>query len=238
MVSIAGSKKLKRQMAPTFWKINRKEHRFVVTVRPGPHSRSASIPTAVLLRDTLKLVSNLREAKSTIYRGKVKVDGVKRKSLHHGIGLMDVVELEGISNIYRMVPKSSTLLQPVKISDSEKSKKLVKITSKTTIKGGKTRVGFHDGRTLTLEAKVKVGDSCLIQIPEQKVLDVIPLEKQSQIIITRGVNAGKIGTIIEIKPGTFILPKHILVNIDEREIEIPEKLVMVVGKDKPAIQIT
>jgi len=32
MGSIAGSKKLKRQMAPTFWGINRKENRFVITV--------------------------------------------------------------------------------------------------------------------------------------------------------------------------------------------------------------
>ena len=93
MVSISGSKKLKRQMAPTFWGITRKDKRFVVTVKPGPHPKNNSIPTAVLLRDTLKLVTTLREAKSTIYDGKVTIDGIKRKSLHHGIGLMDVIEL-------------------------------------------------------------------------------------------------------------------------------------------------
>jgi len=95
MGSIAGSKKLKRQMAPTFWGINRKEKRFVITVRPGSHPKNNSIPTAVLLRDTLKKVKTLREAKSSIYGGKVKVDGVIQKSLHHSIGLMDVIELEG-----------------------------------------------------------------------------------------------------------------------------------------------
>ena len=54
MVSIAGSKKLKRQMAPQFWGITRKSKRFVITVRPGPHRKNYSIPTAVFLRDTLK----------------------------------------------------------------------------------------------------------------------------------------------------------------------------------------
>ena len=39
MGSIAGSKKLKRQMAPTFWGIGRKEKRFVITVRPGSHPK-------------------------------------------------------------------------------------------------------------------------------------------------------------------------------------------------------
>jgi len=110
MVSIAGSKKLKRQMAPQFWGITRKNHRFVITVKPGPHKKNYSVPTAVFLRDTLKLVTSLREAKSAIYAGKVKIDGVVRKSLHHAIGLMDVVELENVPDIYRLVPSEKKLI--------------------------------------------------------------------------------------------------------------------------------
>ncbi len=237
MVSIAGSKKLKRQMAPTFWGITRKEKRFVVTVKPGPHKKNYSIPSAVLLRDTLKLVTTLREAKSAIYGGQVTVDGVIRKSLHHGMGLMDVVELKGISDVYRLVPKGGHVLEPLKIVPSEKSKKLVKVNSKTTIKGGKTQIGFHDGRSVISDSKVNVGDSCLIQIPEQKILDVVKLEKGNQVIIIRGINAGQVGSIEEIKEGSFILPKRVLVSLEGRKIEIPIELVMLVGKDKPIIQI-
>ena len=123
MVKIAGSKKLKRQMAPLFWGITRKEKRFVVTVKPGSHRRNASIPSAVFLRDTLKIVKTLREAKFAIYNGKVTVDGIKRKSLHHGIGLMDVIELDGLNEIYRLVPKNGALLKPIIINSEEKSKK-------------------------------------------------------------------------------------------------------------------
>ena len=95
MVSISGSKKLKRQMAPQFWGITRKNKRFVITVKPGSHKKNHSIPTAVFLRDTLRIVTTLREAKTSIYSGSVKVDGIVRKSLHHSIGLMDVVETKG-----------------------------------------------------------------------------------------------------------------------------------------------
>lgn len=237
MVSISGSKKLKRQMAPTFWGITRKDKRFVVTVKPGPHPKSNSIPTAVLLRDTLKLVTTLREAKTAIYEGKVTIDGIKRKSLHHGIGLMDVIELEGISDTYRLVPQKGHVLKPLKIKDSEKSKKLVKVTNKTTIRDGKTQIGFHDGRSLVSDTKVNIGDSCLMQIPEQKILDVIKLEKGSHVIVTRGINTGQVGSIDEIRDGTFILPKRALVALGERKIEIPTTLVMAVGKEKPIIQI-
>lgn len=237
MVSIAGSKKLKRQMSPIFWGITRKDDRFVVTVRPGGHSKHSAIPSAVFIRDILKLATTLREAKSAIYGGKIKIDGVVRKSLHHGIGLMDVVELDGIPEIYRLVPKDSMVLQPITINSAEKSKKLVKVTSKATIKGSKTQLGFHDGRSLVSDTKLNVGDTCVMQIPEQKILDVIKLEKGTQVIVTSGINAGRVGKIEEMKEGTFVLPKRAAVNIGERQIEIPTDLIMAVGKDKPLIQI-
>ena len=237
MVKIAGSKKLKRQMAPLFWGIARKEKRFVVTVKPGTHKKNYSIPTAVLLRDKMKIVSTLREAKSVIYAGKVTIDGVKRKSLHHGIGLMDVVELDGISDSYRLVPKDGTILTPIKINTDEKNKKIVKVTGKTSMKGGKTQIKFHDGRTLISDELVNVNDSCVLQIPEQKILEVIKLEKNTKILITRGINAGKTGEIKEIKEGTFVLTKRIVTTIDDKLIEIPIRLVIAVGKDKPVMQI-
>ena len=237
MGSIAGSKKLKRQMAPKYWGITRKNKRFVITVRPGAHAKSQSIPTAVLLRDTLKKVTTLREAKSVIYDGKINVDGITRKSLHHSIGLMDVITLDGTTDIYRLVPKDGKLLKPLQIDSSEKSKKLVKVTSKVTIKGGKTQLGFHDGRSLITDTDVNVNDSCLIQIPEQKILNVIKLEKNSQVIVIKGVNAGKIGYVDKIKDGTFGLSKRIDLVMDDKKIEIPLKLTMVIGKEKPVIQI-
>lgn len=237
MVSIAGSKKLKRQMAPQFWGINRKTNRFVVTVKPGPHKKEESIPTAVFLRDTLKIVSTLREAKTAIYSGRVKIDGIVRKSLHHAIGLMDVVELQNVSDIYRLVPTDGKILRPVKINDSEKSKKIVRVKSKTTIKNGKIQIGFHDGRSIISDVHVNVNDSCLIQIPDVKILDILKLEKDAHVLVTRGVNAGEIGKIETIEEGTFILPKRILLSLEERKIEIPSNVVMVIGKEEPVIQI-
>jgi len=237
MVSIAGSKKLKRQMAPSFWGISRKNKRFAITVRPGSHSKARSIPTAILLRDILKIVTTLREAKSTIYGGKVTIDGVKRKSLHHSIGLMDVVELENISDVYRFVPKDSKILKPLKINETEKTKKLAKVVSKTSIKGGKTQLGFHDGRSMISDIDVKVDDSCLLEIPKQKILEVIKLEQGCQVIVTLGINAGQIGTVKKIEEGTFSLPRRVLLELGERKIEISTEMIMVVGKEKPVIQV-
>ncbi len=237
MVSIAGSKKLKRQMAPQFWGIARKDKRFVITTKPGPHKKSYAIPTAVFLRDTLKIVSTLREAKASIYSGKVKIDGVVRKSLHHAIGLMDVIELENVSDIYRLVPTEGKILKPIKIKDAEKSKKLVRIVTKTTINKGKTQTGFHDGRSTLAEVNGKVGDTCVMQIPDQKVLEVIKLEAGCQGLVTRGINAGQIGKVENVEEGTFILPKRVILILGDRKIEIPADVIMPIGKEEPVIQL-
>ncbi len=237
MVSISGSKKLKRQMAPQFWGISRKDKRFVITVKPGPHKKAYSVPTAVFLRDMLKIVTSLREAKASIYSGKVKIDGVVRKSLHHSIGLMDVIELENVSDVYRLVPKEGKLLRPLKINESEKTKKLVRVTSKSTISKGRMQIGFHDGRSTISDTQVSVGDTCLIQIPDQKILEVIKLEAGVQALVTRGINAGQIGKVESIEEGTFILPKRAVLVLGERKIEIPADIIMAIGKEEPAIQI-
>ncbi len=237
MVSISGSKKLKRQMAPLFWGIGRKDKRFVVTVRPGPHPKSQSIPSAVFLRDTLRIVSSLREAKSAIYSGSVRVDGIVRRSLHHGIGLMDVVELDNVEDVYRLVPGRGAPLTPIKISPEEKAKKLCRVTSKVSIRGKRTQIGFHDGRTIIADTDARPGDTCVVQIPEQKILETIRLEEGAQIIVTKGTNAGQTGTIEKIEGGTFNLPRRAQVTLGDRRIEIQTDNTMAIGRDSPAIQI-
>lgn len=237
MVSISGSKKLKRQMAPLFWGITRKDKRFVITVKPGPHGRHVSIPTAVFLRDMLRVVTSLREAKAAIYAGKIKIDGATRKSLHHAIGLMDVVELDGFEKAYRMVPTDGRLLSAITIADDERDKKIVKVKNKTTISNGRMQIGFHDGRSMISDADVRVGDTCLIQVPKQKIIQVIRFEEGCQALVTRGINAGRIGTIKKIEEGTFILPRRVLLALEDREIEIPADIIMPIGKDRPVIKV-
>lgn len=224
-------------MAPTFWGIGRKSKRFVVSVRPGSHRKNYSVPTAVFLRDMLKVVTTLREAKSAIYSGSVKVDGVERKSLHHSIGLMDVIELRNMPDAYRMVPADGKLLKPIKIDNSEKTKKICRATSKATVSGGRTQIGFHDGRSAITDMDISVGDSCLVKVPDQEILEVIPLEKGCQVLVVRGTNAGKTGTVESVERGTFILPRRIVLALEDRRIEIPAEIVMPVGKDSPTIRI-
>jgi len=55
--------------------------------------------------------------------------------------------------------------------------------------------------------------------------------------VIEGANVGQIGRINKINDGSFILQKHIELITDDKKIDIPARLVLVVGKEKPVIQI-
>lgn len=231
-----GDTRVKRQMAPTFWTIKRKESQFVLSVKAGPHPKNRAYPLGMVLRDVLKVANTMREAERILNAGRVKVDGVVRYDSNFAVGLMDVVEL-ATGQAYRISPKDSALLTSIPIEDSEKAVKLVKVTSKTTIKGKKIQYGFHDGKTLISDQKLKVGDSCIIDLPKVQIKNHIAFEKGATALIITGENAGSVGKIEDIQDGIFSLPKRALVSFDGKSVELPVEMVMVVGKDKPVIKV-
>jgi small subunit ribosomal protein S4e len=224
-------------MAPRFWDIRRKESQFVLSTKPGPHPKKRSYPLGMILRDVLKLAGTMREAERVLVEGKVKVDGVTRYDANLAVGLMDVIELS-TGQVFRMVPKDSLLLTSIAIDKSEGNMKLVKVTSKKTIKGKKIQYGFHDGKTITSEQNLKVGDSCVIQVPEVQIKNHIPFAKSATVLIITGENAGHIGKVDDFKDGIFSLPRRALVSFEDRSVELPVEMVMVVGSDGPVMKVS
>ena len=231
-----GDTRVKRQMAPTFWAIKRKESQFALRVKPGPHPKDKAYPLGMVLRDVLRVAKTMHEAERLLRAGKVKVDGVVKRDPNLAIGLMDLIEL-ATGQAYRMIPKNSLLLDAIAVDGAEKDVKLVRVTSKTTIAGKKLQYGFHDGKTKISDKELKVGDTCIIQLPKVEIKDRVAFEKGSTALIITGENAGKTGKIEDIRDGVFSLPKRALVSFDERSVELPVEMVMVVGQDKPVIKV-
>jgi small subunit ribosomal protein S4e len=228
--------RIKRQLAPTFWAIKRKEGQFVMRVNPGPHPGKEAYPLGMILRDVLKLASTRYEVDRILKTGKVKVDGVIRRDPNFAIGLMDVVEL-AMGQAYRMVPKNGVLLSPIAIEDAERGLKLIKITSKTSIRGKKMQYGFHDSKTLISDQNLKVGDSCIVSLPAVNITNHIAFEKGATALIITGENAGAVGKIEDIQDGVFSLPKRALVSFDDKSVELPVEMVMAIGTDRPVIRV-
>jgi small subunit ribosomal protein S4e len=240
MANKGGRTTVKRQLAPVFWDINRKQGRFIIRTYPGTHAKKYAYSIGVILRDVLKVTKNMHEAKKIVNAGKVKIDNIIRYNVNFAVGLMDTIELvSSQQKVYRLVPRKS-LLYPIEISDNEKTLKLLKIKNKSIIKGNKIQYGFHDGKTIISEAIYSVGDTCLVKVPELEIIETLKLQSDCLAILTRGDNAGSIGKIQEIKEGTFSLPKRVIISVESRLLEIPIDMIMVIseGDNNPKIKVT
>jgi small subunit ribosomal protein S4e len=237
MGKMGGDTRLKRQLAPTFWNICRKQSQFVLKASPGPHRKDKSYPLGIILRDVLRVANSMHEAKTIVSTGKIKVDGIKRRDVKFPVGLMDVIELTTTGQSYRFVPRDSKLLIPVEIQDDEKLVKFVKVYSKITTKGGKLQYGFHDGKTMISEQSLSVGDTCLLDFEKLSITDIVRFEKGNLGLITSGDNSGSLGTIEDIKDGLFSLPKRVILSLENRSVEIPTAIVMAVGREAPLIKV-
>jgi small subunit ribosomal protein S4e len=232
-----GDSTLKRQLAPTFWDIRRKQGRFVLKASPGPHRKQNSYPLGIILRDVLKVATTMHEVKTIVSAGKVKVDGIARRDVKFPVGLMDVIDLTSTGQSYRLVPRDSKLLVHVEIQNAENMVKLAKVTSKVTTNGGKLQYGFHDGKTMLSDQRFSVGDSCLIDFQNHTIKNIVRFEKGNLGLITRGDNAGSFGKIEDIKDGIFSLPKRAILTLEGRSVELPTEFVMTVGSDAPLIKV-
>ncbi|HEY9399593.1 MAG TPA: S4 domain-containing protein [Nitrososphaeraceae archaeon] len=238
MAKKGGDKRLKRQIAPRFWQVNRKSARFILNTMPGPHTRKFSYPIGVVLRDLLHVCSNVREVKRSLNKGLISVDGKIVRRPNFPIGLMDTVEIKPSNEFYRFVPSNGIPLFPIKINSDEKNLKLEKIKSKVTSQKNIHQYCLHDGRTFLSEESYNVNDTCLIELPKFGIKNHVPLKEGCNVIVTRGENAGNIGKVKEIKTGSFSLPKRIFVSMSEKTVELPVDIVMAIGVESPLIQVS
>lgn len=236
MVKKSGSTKLKRQMAPNFWQIKRKGFPFVLSANPGPYAKDKCYPIGLLLRDVLHLCSTMQEAKLILNSGQIKIDGVVRRDVHFGVGIMDIIEIVPNGESYRLIPKDLKILVPVKTK--EKGIKLLKITSKVSIRGNRIQYGFHDGKTLISDDRqMNVGDVCVVKLPNIEIQNHVKFDVGCTVLVIQGENAGRIGKIEEIKNGMFSLPKRTVVQFDDRSVELPINIVMPIGNDRPLLEV-
>lgn len=225
-------------MSPTFWKIERKNKRFVTKTSPGPHNSKFSIPLTVLIRDILKLTKTYSETKIVIREGGIKIDGRIKKDPNYPVGLMDVIEIPKINSIYRLVP-SKQFLTPIIISEKEKTSKLCKIMNKKTLDKDNFQYSLHDGRTIKLNSStnIPVGSTLKIELPSQKVEKIIEMKPNNLVVLTGGQNKGLIGMIKDIKPSSYSRTKMLDIDVNNNLIEVKANLVMVVGEKKTELNI-
>lgn len=231
---------MKRLSAPKFWRVPKKQSKWVVAPRPGPHKKLESIPLLVIIRDILKLVDEASDAKKIIKAKEIFVDGKPRLDFKYPVGLFDVIEIPKMDKYYRVVP-SKAGLDLIEIPKQEAKLKLCKINGKTMVKGGTLQLNLHDGKNILSgkkKSEINTGDSIVIELPSQKIVNHLKMDKGMLSIITGGQNRGILPKIKEVIIKRSREPNKIICEIKDKEFEAIANYVFVVGKTKPEIKVS
>jgi small subunit ribosomal protein S4e len=214
--------RLKRNPAPKFWPIHRKEFTWVVKPSSGPHTLEDSLSLTLVLRDILGLAKTKKEASMILAQGKLSVDGKIRKKADFPVGLMDIIAMPDANQYLRVMPSPKGLVL-VKISKNEASFKLVRVENKNTVEGA-MQIALHDGSNILVkvadtknpvEVSYNTFDVLKISLPEKEVASKISTKIGSLAIITGGKNIGKNGRIVEIEKTEAKKRRNALVVIED-----------------------
>lgn len=229
---------MKRLASPRAWKISKKSSTWVPKPIPGAHSIEKSIPLGILLRDYLKVVDTMTEAKRVIGNRDINVDGRIATSHKTPVGLMDVVSLPKMEKNYRVVLDTHGRIALTEINASQAGWKLCRVENKTTIPGGRLQLNLHDGRNvLVKETTYKTGDVVKVALPEQKIVGHYAFGKGMTAFITGGTHVGEFAKVDDIEVIRSPRPNLVSLKSGETPFSTVKPYVFLVGKDKPEIAL-
>jgi small subunit ribosomal protein S4e len=213
-------KHMKRLTAPKSWMLNKLGGTWAPRPSTGPHKIRESLPLMLALRNRLKYALTRREAMMIVMRRLIEVDGKVRTDLNFPAGLMDVLRIPRTDENYRLLfdTKGHYTLTP--IDNAEASFKLLKVLKvargkKSTVGRNPTHGGqsgavpyvvTHDGRTIRYpDPSIRIGDTIKFDIKSGKILGFAKFEAGNVVLVTKGANIGRVGTIVsrEKHPGSF-----------------------------------
>lgn len=229
--------RLKRLLAPEFWKVPKKSSKWIVSPSPGAHKKFESIPLTIVLRDILKIAETKKETKTIVKNKEVLIDNRIIKDEKFSVGLLDTLSIPKIKKYFRIVP-STKGLQFLEIPEKETKLKICRINDKKILKKGKVQLNLHDGNNMLVEKdEYKTGDSILLEVPEKKIVEHLKLENGSLVLISKGKNAGKIGKLKKVIVTRTREPNKVIVELEKKEYEVIKDYTFVVGKNEPVISL-
>ena len=234
---MSSNQHMKRLNTPRTLRLHRKEKKWTIRPSPGPHPVYQSIPLGVLIRDYLQLCDTRREARLILSQGKLLVDGMVRKDLRFPVGLMDVISFPKEKKYYRLVFDRRGKLSVVTISSSDAEWKLRRIENKSTMKGNKMQLNFHDGTNILVkDNEYHVGDVLKMKLKDHSVTDVYPRKKGTISFIIGGSHTGELATLDEINVIKSSKPNVAKMTGDQAFMTL-EQYVFPIGKTKPVIAL-
>ena len=222
---------LKRLVAPKTWPLLRKSAVFITRSLPGRHRTAMSLPLIMITRDLLQFARTAREARFLVRDKRVLIDNSFARDVRQQVGIMDTVYFPMIKKAYRLSLSKRGKLSLVEIDEKEANMKICGVRSKKIIKGNKTQLQCHDGRTLLSDKKIHIGDSLVLTLPKQEITQQLSLTKDALVFMLSGGHTGSVGKV------QMIEGKNITLLCGDDTITTTADKFIVIGKEKPVHKV-
>jgi small subunit ribosomal protein S4e len=185
---------IKRKTIPKFWPIARTGNKYLAV---PSHNKNEALPLVIVMRELLGLVKTKKELKKVLNEKKVLVNGKIVQETNYPISLFDSLAIPSINKYFRIV-LAAKKLSLIPITEKEINTGLFKVINKILVAKGKTQLNLSNGRNMITSEKIQVGNFVAVDNIKNKIIKIIPLEKDTKVIVIKGKHMGESGKIKEI----------------------------------------
>lgn len=226
MARHGNSRHLNRLASSRYPRVSRKSAKYLAKPRPGRHSLGRSVALLVILRDKFNFAANKNEAKKTIKRGAVEVNGKLIRDERYPVGFGDVLTFKQSKETYRVGIGKYGDIKLEKVEGKEPERTL-KVVGKYLSNGSKLMLRLYDGSAMNGAKEVRVNDSVVLS--GSKIKSVLKFERGAKCLVVKGTHASEQGVIKEIKSGSAMNAAAVKVEGESGEFETLVDNIMVVG---------
>ena len=181
-----------RQNIGKFWAVPRKGSKYLAV---STHNQHESVPLVVVLRDILKIIINKKELKRLINEKKIQINHKEIRTTNYPVSLFDVINFVEAKKNYKATLSEHKKMIFEEISNKEAETKIFKILNKMILSGKKIQLNLMNGKNIISNEKANTGDSVLLNLKDNKIVKIIPMEKGENVFVIKGKHAGHKGKI-------------------------------------------
>jgi small subunit ribosomal protein S4e len=209
-----------RQTVSKTWPIPKKGTKYVVV---PSHNRKEGIPLLLVMRDILGFVKTRKELKKILLEKKILINGREARDEKISLLLFDTLSIPALKKYYRVSISDIKKIKLDEIKEGDILTKISKIVGKKMLRGKKVQLNLNDGRNVLFDEKAGVGDSVVVNLKEGKIGKVLPVKKDSQVLIVKGKHMGRNGKILSLEDD------EVLINTGDGDIKIQEEELIVLN---------
>lgn len=225
---------IKRIRAPKTWRVLRKTTTFITKPYPGAHSKDLGLSINTFLKEVVNVTKTTKETKYLLTKQEVIVNGNRIRDDKHAVGFLDIVLIPSAKKAFRVIMDSKGTLNAKEIK-TEENNCLLKISGKTMLKKGIVQINTMSGKNLLVKnteaKKYKVGDSLVVSVPDNKIHNHFSNDTSAHAFVFTGKHCGKIGVVEQIQNSS------VKIKSKDKSFETNKEYIIIVGKDKPEIDI-